>query len=211
MFTGIVEEIGTIQSMTKRAETLTLTIECSKILEDMHIGDSISVNGVCLTVTSYNQKSFQVDVVNATNSITLFSKMKQGTKVNLERACLPTTRLGGHIVSGHIDTTISISSFNRYVNTLKIKLKLPKQFKQYVIPKGSICINGISLTIFEIEHDEITLNIIPETVESTILKYLKQGDFVHIEFDMIGKYILNQSNIQKGNNESQLRMKLEML
>jgi len=132
--------------------------------------------------------------------------MKAGTQVNLERALLPTTRLGGHFVSGHIDTSVSVKRIQHNEKTYIIELELPPQFKNNVIPKGSIAVNGVSLTIFELTNS-ITLNIIPETVRSTMLNTLKTGDKVHIEFDMLGKYILNQTK----SSDTLTLSKLEMM
>ncbi|WP_414042645.1 riboflavin synthase [Macrococcus sp. EM39E] len=206
MFTGIIEEVGVINQIKNQGDSIFMTIGCQKITEDMHIGDSICVNGVCLTVTEYTATSFNVDIVEGTRAITLFHKMKEGTRVNLERALLPTTRLGGHFVSGHVDASLLIESIHKNQKTMIIRLKLPNEYKHYVIPKGSIAVNGISLTIFKLDH-YIELNIIPETVRSTILSDLKIGDKVHIEFDMLGKYILNS---QKESSELTLS-KLEMM
>ncbi len=206
MFTGIVEEVGTISQIKQQSDTTVMTINCQEILSDIHIGDSISVNGVCLTVTSFNTQSFTVDIVRGTSAITLFHTMKAGTQVNLERALLPTTRLGGHFVSGHIDTSVSVKRIQHNEKTYIIELELPPQFKNNVIPKGSIAVNGISLTIFELTNS-ITLNIIPETVRSTMLNTLKAGDKVHIEFDMLGKYILNQTK----SSDTLTLSKLEMM
>lgn len=206
MFTGIVEEVGTISQIKQQSDTTVMTINCQEILSDIHIGDSISVNGVCLTVTSFNAQSFTVDIVRGTSVITLFHTMKVGTQVNLERALLPTTRLGGHFVSGHIDTSVSVKRIQQNSNTYIIELECPEKFRRNVIPKGSIAVNGISLTIFELTHS-ITLNIIPETVRSTMLNTLKAGDKVHIEFDMLGKYILNQTK----SSDTLTLSKLEMM
>ncbi|MDJ1090623.1 riboflavin synthase [Macrococcus caseolyticus] len=206
MFTGIVEEVGTISQIKQQSDTTVMTINCQEILSHIHIGDSISVNGVCLTVTSFNVQSFTVDIVRGTSAITLFHTMKAGTQVNLERALLPTTRLGGHFVSGHIDTSVSVKRIQHNEKTYIIELELPPQFKNNVIPKGSIAVNGISLTIFELTNS-ITLNIIPETVRSTMLNTLKAGDKVHIEFDMLGKYILNQTK----SSDTLTLSKLEMM
>ncbi|TDM27961.1 riboflavin synthase [Macrococcoides caseolyticum] len=206
MFTGIVEEVGTISQIKQQSDTTVMTINCQEILSDIHIGDSISVNGVCLTVTSFNTQSFTVDIVRGTSVITLFHTMKVGTQVNLERALLPTTRLGGHFVSGHIDTSVSVKRIQQNSNTYIIELECPEKFRRNVIPKGSIAVNGISLTIFELTHS-ITLNIIPETVRSTMLNTLKAGDKVHIEFDMLGKYILNQTK----SSDTLTLSKLEMM
>ena len=206
MFTGIVEEVGTISQIKQQSDTTVMTINCQEILSDIHIGDSISVNGVCLTVTSFNTQSFTVDIVRGTSVITLFHTMKVGTQVNLERALLPTTRLGGHFVSGHIDTSVSVKRIQQNSNTYIIELECPEKFRRNVIPKGSITVNGISLTIFELTHS-IILNIIPETVRSTMLNTLKAGDKVHIEFDMLGKYILNQTK----SSDTLTLSKLEMM
>ncbi|WP_414050408.1 riboflavin synthase [Macrococcus animalis] len=206
MFTGIIEEVGVINQIKNQGDSIFMTIGCQTITKDIHIGDSICVNGVCLTVTEYTTTSFNVDIVEGTRAITLFHKMKVGTRVNLERALLPTTRLGGHFVSGHVDASLLIESIHNKQKTMIIRLKLPKEYKHYVIPKGSIAVNGISLTIFKLDHC-IELNIIPETVRSTILSDLKVGDNVHIEFDMLGKYILNS---QKESSELTLS-KLEMM
>lgn len=206
MFTGIVEEVGTISQIKQQSDTTVMTINCQEILSDIHIGDSISVNGVCLTVTSFNTQSFTVDIVRGTSAITLFHTMKAGTQVNLERALLPTTRLGGHFVSGHIDTSVLVKRIQQNSNTYIIELECPEKFRRNVIPKGSIAVNGISLTIFELTNS-ITLNIIPETVRSTMLNTLKTGDKVHIEFDMLGKYILNQTK----SSDTLTLSKLEMM
>lgn len=205
MFTGIIEEVGIITQLKKQGDTTFMTIECHHIIEDMHIGDSISVNGVCLTVTAFNHSSFNVDILEDTSAITLFRNMKQGTKVNLERALLPTTRLGGHFVSGHIDTSLVVESVKHMEKTMQLKLRLPDEFRKFVIPKGSIAVNGISLTIFKLDH-AVELNIIPETVRSTMLSELKSGDKVHIEFDMLGKYILNSKQEESGLSLSKLEM-----
>lgn len=206
MFTGIVEEVGTISQIKQQSDTTVMTINCQEILSDIHIGDSISVNGVCLTVTSFNTQSFTVDIVRGTSAITLFHTMKAGTQVNLERALLPTTRLGGHFVSGHIDTSVLVKRIQQNSNTYIIELECPEKFRRNVIPKGSIAVNGVSLTIFELTNS-ITLNIIPETVRSTMLNTLKAGDKVHIEFDMLGKYILNQTK----SSDTLTLSKLEMM
>lgn len=205
MFTGIIEEVGIITQLKKQGDTTFMTIECHHIIEDMHIGDSISVNGVCLTVTAFNHSSFNVDILEDTSAITLFRNMKQGTKVNLERALLPTTRLGGHFVTGHVDTSLVVESVKHMEKTMHLKLRLPDEFRKFVIPKGSIAVNGISLTIFKLDHT-IELNIIPETVRNTMLSELKSGDKVHIEFDMLGKYILNSKQEESGLSLSKLEM-----
>ncbi|MGV2874876.1 riboflavin synthase [Macrococcus capreoli] len=207
MFTGIIEEVGKINQIKKQGDTTFMTIGCSLITEDMHIGDSISVNGVCLTVTSFTESSFDVDIVEGTSAVTLFKSMKHGTRVNLERALLPTTRLGGHFVSGHVDTHLVIDNIRHLQKTMVVRLRLPNAFRSNVIPKGSIAVNGVSLTIFKLDTC-IELHIIPETVRSTMLTDLKAGDKVHIEFDMLGKYILNSQKEASALTLSKLEMML---
>lgn len=207
MFTGIIEEVGTIARITRLGDTTAMTIDCRLILEDMHIGDSISVNGVCLTVTQFTAQSFDVDIVEGTSAITLFKTMKAGTRVNLERALLPTTRLGGHFVSGHVDTSLAVQSIRKLQKTMVVRLRLPNEYRKFVIPKGSIAVNGTSLTIFKLD-DCIELHIMPETVRSTMLTELNTGDNVHIEFDMLGKYIINSQNETSGLTQSKLEMML---
>lgn len=182
MFTGIVEELGKIQKITSDK----ITIECKTVLEDAKSGDSIAVNGVCLTVVDLFSNSFTADVSSETFKVTNFSSLKTGDFVNLERAMSANGRFGGHIVSGHIDSRGKFISANQ---NCELKFELPPEASKYVIKKGSITINGISLTIAEINNNIVTLAIIPHTFENTNLKYLKSGDFVNIEADMLAKYV----------------------
>lgn len=182
MFTGIVEELGKIQNITSNK----ITVECQTVLEDAKLGDSIAVNGVCLTVTNLTKNSFTADISSETFKITNFCSLKSGDFVNLERAMLANGRFGGHIVSGHIDGKGKFLSANK---NCELKFEIPTEISKYVIKKGSITINGISLTIASIVNNTIELAIIPHTFEYTNLKYLKSGDFVNIEVDMLAKYV----------------------
>ncbi|EKU50282.1 riboflavin synthase [Staphylococcus massiliensis] len=197
MFTGIIEEVGEIKRMNKSGPVVEITIGCDKILEDMHIGDSISVNGTCLTVTSFTNESFTVDMIQGTESITYIAKLKQGDRVNLERALLATGRLGGHFVQGHVDGQGTIASIkaseNEWIYTIKCDEKLLNQMVQ----QGAIAVDGISLTIFKLTQTYFEIHLIPETRKATILKDKSTGDPVHLETDMLFKYVEKLSQ-QKG-------------
>lgn len=202
MFTGIVEEIGAVKNIVKKGKTLVLTIEASKILEDVHLGDSISVNGVCLTVTDFTKNEFSVDVMPETFQSSNLSTLASSQKVNLERAMAATGRFGGHIVSGHIDGTGKIVSVKSMENAVIYKINIPNRFAKYCIQKGSITIDGTSLTIFEVESDIVTISLIPHTRSSTILGSKKVGDVVNIEFDLLGKYVEKMLGMTETKKES---------
>lgn len=183
MFTGIVEETGKIQLVTDRK----VVIKCQKILEDAKIGDSIAVNGVCLTITDIDKDTFSADISPETFKVAC--KLNLGNTVNLERAMLANGRFGGHIVSGHVDGVAKIVELKNNGDFYDLKLELSENEARYVIRKGSITVNGISLTIAKVEGGLINLAIIPHTYENTCLKELKIGDFVNVEVDMMAKYI----------------------
>ncbi|KQL39005.1 riboflavin synthase subunit alpha [Bacillus sp. FJAT-25509] len=202
MFTGIVEEIGTVKNIVKKGKTLVLTIGASEILEDVHLGDSISVNGVCLTVTNFTKNEFSVDVMPETFQASNLSTLVSSQKVNLERAMAANGRFGGHIVSGHIDGTGKIVSIKSMENAVIYKINIPSQFAKYCLQKGSITIDGTSLTIFEVETDIVTISLIPHTRSHTIIGSKKVGDVVNIEFDLLGKYVekmLGMNETKKSN------------
>lgn len=190
MFTGIIEEIGTVQSF-KKSENASLTIECKNILEGTKIGDSIAIDGVCQTVTELTSNSFSAEISNETLSVTTFQNIKIGTKVNLERALTLNSRLGGHIVSGHVDGLGKVKSIEKSSDFYKVKFEFDIALTKYIAKKGSITINGISLTIADTASNEIKVAVIPHTFENTNLKYLKCGDFVNIEVDILAKYVEN--------------------
>ncbi len=185
MFTGIVEEIGHINSVNNDS----ISVSCKKILEDINIGDSIAVDGVCLTVTSYNATSFNADVSYETMRVTKLGDLQINDSVNLERAMLATSRFGGHIVSGHIDCVGKIIDINKNGNFYELNVSIPDGNSQYFIKKGSITIDGISLTIYDLTENSIKVAVIPHTFENTNLKTLKSSSFVNIEFDILGKYV----------------------
>ncbi len=185
MFTGIVEEIGKILFVTKNR----ITVEAKTVTEDAKIGDSIAVNGVCLTVTAINSNGFDADVSPETFRVTTLGKLKNGSLVNLERAMPMNGRFGGHIVSGHVDGIGKICLLQKDNEFYNLVIELDEKESKYVVKKGSITINGISLTVAEIDGNIVRVAIIPHTFENTSLKTLKTGDYVNIETDIISKYV----------------------
>lgn len=199
MFTGLIEEIGVIKTTSSIGTGKVLEIECQKVLNNTKIGDSIAVNGICLTVTSISNKSYKVDVSKETLDISSAKYLKTGDRVNLERALTFSDRIGGHIVTGHIDTIGKIIEIKKEGDFYVFKVSYDNSFDKYVIYKGSIAVDGISLTVNEKKPGMVRLNIIPHTYNMTNLKYIKVGDFVNIEFDIIGKYVENLLKDRKGN------------
>lgn len=189
MFTGIIEELGTIEKISAKGNTLKISICAKKVMADMKLGDSVAVNGVCLTVTSFNHDTFTVDVMPETFHHTALSDFKQGTLINLERAMAANGRFGGHFVTGHVDGVGKIVKKKRNENALEVTIRLPNKENLFLLPKGSIAIDGTSLTIFGIEGDVITISLIPHTAKETILGMKQVGERVNIEFDLLAKYV----------------------
>lgn len=189
MFTGIIEEIGEIQSIKKGDKSSRLLIKANKVLKDTKIGDSISTNGVCLTVTSISSNSFEADVMAETLRKSNLGDLKKLNKVNLERALSIKSRLGGHIVSGHIDGVGKIVDFTKEDNAVWITIKAPIEILRYIVLKGSIAIDGVSLTVAYVDDEIFKVSIIPHTGEETILLNKKAGEAVNLECDVIGKYV----------------------
>ncbi len=185
MFTGIVEEIGTVKM--KKAGILELN--ATKVLEDVHLGDSIAVNGVCLTVTSFTSHSFCVDVMPETFRRTSLGILKPGSKVNLERAMAANGRFGGHIVAGHVDATGTISNVQAEDNAVWMTIETPRSLLKYIIEKGSITMDGVSLTVAAVSNHDFKVSLIPTTADETILLSKNVGDPINLEVDMIGKYV----------------------
>jgi len=188
MFTGIIEEIGTVKSLTKSFPAARLSINARKILEDIKIGDSIAINGICLTVVNFDSASFEVDVQQETINLTGIGSYRPGIEVNLERAATPQTRLGGHYVQGHIDGTGIVRSWRRIGNDWVLRVSCPPELNKYIVNKGFITLNGISLTITG-RTGEIESHIIPHTREITNLRSMAIGSKINIEVDVIAKYI----------------------
>ena len=189
MFTGIVEEIGTVESVRKGPHSAVLTIGAEKILSDIHLGDSIAVNGICLTATSFTPKSFTVDVMHETLNRSSLSQLKPGTRVNLERAMAANGRFGGHIVAGHVDGVGKISKVQRDDNAIWYTISAEPQILRYIVEKGSITIDGISLTVAKVSPKDFAVSIIPHTAQQTTLSTKRAGDTVNLENDIIGKYV----------------------
>ncbi|WP_017473493.1 riboflavin synthase [Amphibacillus jilinensis] len=189
MFTGIVEEKGTIQAMTKQGASMALTIHASEVLADVKIGDSISVNGVCLTVIKFDEKGFTVDVMPETFRDTALSRLTIRSIVNLERAMAANGRFGGHFVSGHVDRVGIIERIWYESNAKYMLITVDPVDMRYLVEKGSITVDGTSLTVFDLTESGFIISLIPETQAATILGEKQQGDHVNLEFDMLAKYI----------------------
>ncbi|MBD5142023.1 MAG: riboflavin synthase [Ruminococcus sp.] len=202
MFTGIIEEIGKLKKIQMGADSCILTISANLILSDMHIGDSIAVNGTCLTVCKFDNTCFSADIMPETLRRTNLGKLSSGSPVNLERAMSANGRFGGHIVSGHIDGTGNIKNFTKENNAIWVKISAKPALLNYMILKGSITIDGISLTIAKISEQDFSVSVIPHTRQQTTLLSKKIGDIVNLECDMIAKYIEKFCNSQKSTSIS---------
>lgn len=189
MFTGIIEEIGSVANIQHTGESFVLTIDASKVLTDVHLGDSIAVNGVCLTVTSFTKNRFTVDVMPETVKASSLKAVKRGSKVNLERAMAAGGRFGGHFVAGHVDGVGVILGKKQIENAVYYEIEVEPELLKYVILKGSVAVDGTSLTVFGISENSFTLSLIPLTLSETVLGFKGTGDIVNIECDMIGKYV----------------------
>lgn len=189
MFTGIVEEMGRVEFIKRGQHSAILTIGAKKVLEDTKIGDSIAVNGICLTVTSLTSKSFTADVMHETLNRSSLAKLLPGSHVNLERAMPANGRFGGHIVSGHVDGIGKIVGIKEDDISIWYRIQAKPEIMRYIVEKGSITIDGISLTVAAITDEDFSISAIPHTVSQTILKEKRQGDVVNLETDILGKYI----------------------
>ena len=189
MFTGIVEETGVIKSVNQGARSSQITIGAKVIPVDMKVGDSINTNGVCLTVTSFSDRFFTMDVMPETLQRTGLGTLKPGSRVNLERALRLSDRLGGHLVSGHIDGTGKISRIWEDDNAVWFKISADKNILRYIVEKGSVAMDGISLTVATVDQHSFSVSIIPQTREVTTLAERKTGDLLNIECDLIAKYV----------------------
>ena len=189
MFTGIIEEKGSVRYIQLAGESGVLAVKAKKVLEATKVGDSIAVNGVCLTVTSLQRDGFTADVMAETVRRSNLGNCKSGSSVNLERAMEADGRFGGHIVSGHIDGTGVICSMIREENAVLVSIGTSPQILHLIVEKGSICIDGISLTVAKVSETDFSISAIPHTVKITVLGERKEGDIVNLETDIIGKYV----------------------
>ena len=189
MFTGIIEEVGTVKTVKRSGTSSFIEIEAQKVLEDIHLGDSIAVNGVCLTVTHFDGDIFRADVMNETLSRSSLGHLTPGSHVNLERAMASNGRFGGHIVSGHIDGTGTVSDVRNDGIAVWYTIDTSANLLRYIVEKGSIAIDGISLTVAKVTESSFSVSIIPHTAAQTTLGTKKKGDIVNLENDIIGKYV----------------------
>jgi len=192
MFTGIIEEIGKIKSITQKSGQVQLEVSAQKITADMKSGDSIAVNGICLTVTGFSTGYFSAFASSETVALTTIQSWLKGHNVNLERALRPSDRMGGHFVQGHVDGTGTVKSITKTGESREIKITYPPHFRDLLLPKGSVCVDGISLTINSIDYQNsfFTIRIIPATIEHTNIGEWKTGTEVNLESDMIGRHIV---------------------
>lgn len=194
MFTGLIQEKGKITKIVKKSQTIVLTCKASKtLLWDYKIGDSMAVNGVCLTTVSKNETDFTVDIMPETFRRSTFSKLKVNDEVNLERALLFNGRIEGHFVAGHVDKVARVIQKRQVENAILITINYPKELQGQIISQGSIAVNGVSLTVTEVKTNSFSISLIPHSKDNTNLGKLKQGDFVNLETDLVGKYIQKQS------------------
>ena len=189
MFTGIIEELGSVRSIEERGENARIVIAASVVTEDTNHGDSIAVNGVCLTALDIQPDAFAADVSRETLSRSTLGRLRPGAPVNLERAVTPATRLGGHIVQGHVDARGQFAAVEDHGESWTLRIKYPPEIARYLVFKGSVAVEGISLTIAGLTDEYFEIAIIPKTWEVTNLSQLKPGDDVNIEVDVIGKYV----------------------
>ncbi len=189
MFTGIIEEVGRVRELQRGAASCALTVDAKEILADIHLGDSIAVNGICLTVTGYDAGGFSVDVMHETISRSSIGGVRAGSAVNLERAMQLGGRFGGHIVSGHIDGTGVVKAIEKDDNAIWYTIRTKPEIMRYIIEKGSIAVDGISLTVARVGSDAFCVSVIPHTAEHTTLAQRDVGDTVNLENDCIGKYV----------------------
>lgn len=198
MFTGIVEEIGKIKKVTKSSKVYKIEVLADKIMCDINLGDSIAVNGICLTVSKLYEKSFEVDVMQETLNRTSLAGLTANFPINLERAMAMNGRFGGHIVSGHIDGVGEISAIKDIGNSILVDIKTNPKILHYIIEKGSITIDGVSLTVVEINSYKFSVSLIPHTFKNTVFSKKRVGDKVNLENDLIGKYIEKFMNKNEG-------------
>ena len=189
MFTGIVEEVGTVERVQRGARSAVLHIKARTVPEDLRLGDSVAVNGVCLTVVSHHAGGFAADVMHETLDRSALSDLRSGSRVNLERAMAANGRFGGHIVAGHVDGTGRIARLRRDDNAVWYTIQAGPEVLRYVVEKGSIAVDGISLTVARVEADRFSLSVIPHTAAVTTLGERRTGDRVNLECDVIGKYV----------------------
>ena len=202
MFTGLIEDIGSLHDIRTTAEHAVLKVSTSLPMEEITLGESIAVNGVCLTVIEFDSASFSADVSNETISLTSLKGLTAGSAVNLEKAMLPTTRMGGHLVSGHVDGLGTVVNKSEDARSIRVEIEVPAELKKYIAVKGSICIDGTSLTVNSVDDCIVGLNIVPHTQERTVIQHYCKGTKVNLEVDLVARYLetllLNMDDKDKG-------------
>ncbi|WP_342505532.1 riboflavin synthase [Sporosarcina sp. FSL K6-2383] len=206
MFTGIIEEIGTVSAVRPATNSLQLSIRCSKVLSDVKKGDSIAVNGVCLTVSHFSSNQFTADVMPETVKATTLQALRAGSPVNLERAMAADGRFGGHLVSGHVDGTGEIILIRQKENAVYVEISVEANLLKYFIPKGSVTVDGTSLTVFGVTDKGFIISLIPVTQDDSIISRKRNGDRVNVECDMLAKYIERLMTTNKENSAGGLTM-----
>lgn len=189
MFTGLIEEIGEVLAISRNRDSMVLTIRAVAILDEIRVGDSIATNGVCLTVTGLGSDRFQADVMHETMERSSLGRLKAGSRVNLERAMRADGRFGGHLVAGHIDGTGRITDIRQDDNAVWYTIAADPKILRYIVEKGSIAVDGISLTVAKVAQSDFAVSVIPHTMRQTTLALRTKGDIVNLENDMVGKYI----------------------
>lgn len=202
MFTGIIEELGTVQRLERGSNSCQITIMAQKVLEDVKMGDSIAINGVCLTVTSFDREHFSADMMAETLAKTNLKDLSSGQRINLERAVRLGDRMGGHLVQGHVDAVGTIAEQQNVGIAKLIRIKAPEDIMDYLVGKGSVAIDGISLTVIDVLPDSFTISIIPLTAKMTTLGFKKPGETVNLEADIIGRYVEKLLKKSRGKNSS---------
>ncbi|NQU18111.1 MAG: riboflavin synthase [Candidatus Saganbacteria bacterium] len=191
MFTGIIEEIGVISSVVNKGQSRIFTIHAKRVLSDLKIGDSVSVNGICLTAVQKGRNNFSVEAVTESLVLSNLSDLVIGNRVNLERALSVVDRIGGHFVSGHVDGTGILKGRNDKGSHFEYEIEFPREFGRYIITKGSIAVDGVSLTVANVENNRMRISIVPHTLKNTTLGSKTIGGELNLELDMMGKYIEN--------------------
>ena len=202
MFTGLIEEVGTVRRFVRSDEGGRVTVSASKVLEGVKVGDSIAVSGACLTVVGIGDEELTMDCMPETLSRTTLGRVVRGGEVNLERSLALGDRLGGHLVLGHVDAVSEVLSSKERGNSLEVRLSLPEEVRPYVVAKGSIAIDGVSLTVTRVDRDAFEIGLIPHTRAETTLKDLRSGLLVNVEADVIARYVGRSLQAHSGERES---------
>ncbi|CAH8183863.1 riboflavin synthase [Vibrio aestuarianus] len=212
MFTGIVEAVGTLAAITPKGEDISVTVNVGNLdMADVKLGDSIATNGVCLTVVDFGSHHYSADLSLETLNKTGFTAYQVGDKLNLEKAMLPTTRFGGHIVSGHVDGVGEIIERNSVGRAIELWVAMPKELNKYVAEKGSVTVDGISLTVNELRKNAFKLTIVPHTSEETTINDFHVGRKVNLEVDVLARYMERLLQVQRGEDAPESKITMEFL